>query len=218
MEIKLDKAGFPMIKLDVVDAYIHWLPVTKVQLETFLCDAPSTRFDEKWYNDLLDLNKRASIKAAKEQNYWQVFASGVKPEEVQEYADWCGDGYSIPTMDEWKKIYQFGASQPAGEGLFAQAGLRERPLALITKLEDINKRIYRATLAQRKLSAQMFMRYGVMEWVQLENRSQEWGGMGQPDSNFQAVLRSPDLGIAETPRSPTTTRLHYYGFRLLWRP
>jgi len=34
---EFDKTGFPMVRVDEVNAYVHWLPVTKIQFETFYC-------------------------------------------------------------------------------------------------------------------------------------------------------------------------------------
>ena len=59
----LDKAGFPMIWVDKpLSAYIHWLPVTKIQFELFMCDSPSSDLSDAWYREVLSLNPRVSPK------------------------------------------------------------------------------------------------------------------------------------------------------------
>lgn len=216
-DIELDKTGFPMVWIDEIDAYIHWLPVTKVQFEYFLCDFPSPQFNESWYDDILVLNQRVSPKRAKENNYWQLLLTGIRPDEVQLFAEWCGDDYEIPTLDEWNQAYRSLKTMPSVENIFADIQLRERPRTMLMNVDKIIKRIYSRARRQCSQAEQMLMRYGVMEWVRCEYRGQEWGGMGQTSSGFQSMMRTPERGTPEIPRRALENRLHYYGFRLLRR-
>jgi hypothetical protein len=56
-----------------------------------------------------------------------------------------------------------------------------------------------------------------MEWVEVANRAYNWGGMGQTDSGFQSMIRTPDNGTPEIPRDVKEIRLRYYGFRLIYQ-
>lgn len=212
-----DKTGFPMIWVNEIGAYVHWLPVTKVQFEYFLCDTPGAQFDEQWYNVILGLNGRVTPRRATRNDYWQLFLTGVLPSEAGRFAEWCGDDYRLPTLEEWNRMFRAGKALPSIDDLFLGEGLNERARTIVTKLDEITKGIYRSNMRQRSLADQMLMRLGVMEWVNYENRGQRWGGMGQTDSNFQSMMRTPDAGTPEMPKEPEQHRLKYYGFRLLRR-
>lgn len=215
-DIKLDKTGFPMIWLDEIDAYIHWLPVSKVQFEHFLCDSPGVPFDEEWYDQVLQLNERITPKRARKNNYWQLFLSGIKPNEVEWVVEWFGDEYEIPSLDEWNQAYRSLKAMPSVDHLFQNTKLNERARTILTKIDEITKAIYRRR-QRRTIADQMLMRLGVMEWVRCQYRGREWGGMGQTPSGFHSMIRTPDSGTPETVRDPLGIRLGYYGFRLLRR-
>jgi len=216
--IKLDKTGFPMIWVEEIKAYIHWLPVTKVQIEYFLCDSPVNKdFNESWYNELLELNRRVSPRQAKKKDYWQLFLTGIQPEEAQAFAEWCGENYRLPTIDEWNKTYRSIRNVAAVGSLPADLNLTGRSKAIAEKINEIGIERYRINPTERKLVDQLMMRYGVMEWVEVSNNAYNWGGMGQPDPGFQSMIRTPDNGTPEIPRDAKKNRLRYYGFRLIYQ-
>jgi hypothetical protein len=213
----LDRAGFPMVWVEPLDGYLHWLPVTKIQFEFFITDRPSPTFNEQWYLDILALNERVSPRAVRKNNYWQMFISGIKPEEANAYAEWCGEDFGFPTIDEWNQTYQYLNAESADASFWDDLeNIKLMPETVLKAMEKINQDLYPRG-AERTLAAQMFMRYGVMEWVQTDLRGQEWGGIGQSNSGLQPVIRPPEQGQAEFPKDPEGMRLHYYGFRLLRR-
>jgi hypothetical protein len=216
-QFELDCTGFPMVKCEEIDAFVHWIPVTKVQLEYFLCDTTKARYDETWYKDIREVNPRVSPKLLNERNYWHLFATGIKPSEAQDYAAWCGEEYQLPTLEEWNLIYKSFTAKPAIESPFTGMEMHERPRQLTQKLEDFLKRQGKLSQRERKLGDQMLLRNGVMEWVQCYQREQEWAGMGLPPSVWHAVIRLPESGQPETPKQPEVTRLYYYGIRLIKR-
>ena len=48
-----DRTGFPMVWIEPIEAWMHVLPFTKIQLEYFLVDTNKTHFDHKWYKKRL---------------------------------------------------------------------------------------------------------------------------------------------------------------------
>jgi hypothetical protein len=219
LETRIDKkTGFPMVWVEDIRAYIHWLPVTKVQIEYFLCDTPVNKdYNESWYNELIDLNGRVSPKQAKKKDYWQLFLTGIKPEEAQYFAEWCGEGYRLPTVEEWNKTYRIFKDMAAVETLPSQFHLTGRASAIVEKINEIGIERFRNNPAGRMIVDQMVMRYGVMEWVEVAKSTYNWGGMGQTDAGFQSMIRTPENGTPEIPRDVKEIRLRYYGFRLIYQ-
>jgi hypothetical protein len=218
-----DKANFPMVWVGEIDAYIHWLPVTKVQFETFMCAAPDTRFDEGWYESALELNGRTTPGAVRQNNYWQAILTGIYPSEAQKYAAWCGDNYDIPTQDEWFAAYN--ALKQVNEIKIDFADhmphLSDRARLLIKRMDAASKRVASTLMIpDRRVTHQMLMRYGVMEWVNNPNarHGQEWVGAGEPNREFHNLAIAVERGQTNQPMNPTSTRMKHYGFRLIRRP
>jgi len=220
---KLDRAGFPMIWIPVIKAHMHWLPVTKIQFEHFLCSTSDSRFDATWYDRILGYNPRISPGSIRESNYWQTFITGVRPSEALKFADWCGDGYGLPTLKEWFASYETLKTLPAEPKAVAEIcadhGLSERATALLARIEAAGQAAFRhmEILPAPTLADQMFMRGGVMEWVEWQGQQTRWGGMGRPNRRFGGVLFNPDMGRPHEVNNPEGEPLPYYGFRLIQR-
>lgn len=218
IQFRIDKTGFPMLWVDAIDAYLHWMPVTKIQFETFLCAAPDSHFDADWYEEILSLNPRVSPNQIRLNNYWRAFLSGIKPSEAQRFARWNGEGYQIPTLQEWFEAYQSLKKFPPETEPFVQMGeVKERVEKLLRQLNDISSQVTREVGYTSTLADQMFMRMGVMEWIEGQNQQYQWGGMGETYPKFHGILFTPDHGQPRLPNNPEEYRLPYYGFRLLWR-
>jgi len=226
LDIKLDPTGFPVVWVQSINAYLHWLPVTKIQFEFFLCAEPSAQFDAQWYDDILQLNTRVSPQDITAANYWSAFLSGILPGEAGQFARWCGLGYAIPSLDEWRKAYTFLKTQPVQPQAISNAlnqpgapRLSDRTQRLINQLETVQHRAWRDVDFNAPNQAdQMFMRLGVLEWVESTELLNRWGGMGQTHQRFHGGFFTPDHGQPSRPHDPENMRLHHYGFRLLWRP
>ncbi len=216
---KIDKSGFPMVRIDEIEAYIHWLPITKVQFEYFLCAVPDSRFDANWYDEVLALNQRVSPNGIRANNYWKALLSGIMPDEAQRFARWCGNGFTIPTLKEWFEAYQYlKALPPKSPEIIEEMGaLRERVKTVLTRIESVSDKAIRETGYDRTLADQMLMRMGVMEWVECPDHRFDWGGMGQPHPTFHGGLFTPDHGQPSVPNNPDKERLYNYGLRLIWR-
>lgn len=219
LKLRSDATGFPMVWVDSIDAYLHWIPVTKIQVEYFLCAAPDPYFDAKWYDEILYLNPRVSPKNIRSHNYWNAFLSGIMPEEVQRFARWCGEGYSIPSLQEWFSAYEILKRLPAQPPTVIDQmdRLTDRVRLLLTNLDSASRTALAEADYERTLADQMFLRMGVMEWVECRDHRSRWGGMGETAPRFHGSLFSPDYGQASNPNNPDKDRLYYYGFRLLWR-
>ena len=213
---RLDPTGFPMVWIEVIQAYMHWLPVTKIQFEYFLCSVPDSQFDAKWYDDLLQRNPRVSPKNINPKTLPQAFLTAILPTEVQRFVRWLGDGYAIPTRTEWFESYKSlrGQSPLAISELTESPELMPRTKTLIQKIEMVSCGPQSRPNSQRDRVYQMLMRQGVMEWVECPDDRLKWGGFGEPVSGG---LVTPDSGNPQFPHNPDGARLRDYGFRLIWR-
>lgn len=223
LQFKLDPIGFPMVWVAEIKAHMHWLPVTKIQFEHFLCSTSDSRFDAAWYKRVNDLNQRISPSNVRENNYWQIFITGIRPSEAQRFAEWCGPGYTLPTLQEWHTAYQALKAQPAVQdaltGMSAAHALRERPQAVLSKVASAALTAFRQLeiAPTPMLADQMLLRGGVMEWVEWQGQRTRWGGMGQPNRRFHSILFKPDNGRPDEVINPEGDPLRYYGFRLIER-
>ncbi|HXM70632.1 MAG TPA: hypothetical protein VN970_05820 [Thermoanaerobaculia bacterium] len=212
-----DRAGFPMLWLEELGAFVHWLPVTKIQCEHFLCDVTDSSFDAPWYDQLLALNPRVSPKEIDERNYWRAIVTGVQPTEAERFARWCGEGYSLPTLRQWCDAYAACKEVPAQDIVWPDS-LPARVRTLLART-DLAWRKAAARMGTPQTRAdQMLMRLGAMEWVEDVADGYRWGGMGRLHPDFHGLLFTPDHGRSARPTRPEIDRLSYYGFRLLRRP
>ena len=220
-EIVLDRTGFPMVRIAALDAYLHWIPVTKIQFEHFMAAISESQFDSRWYDEILDLNPRVTPTAIRANNYWQAFLTGIRPAEAQRFAQWSGSEYGIPTLEEWNTAYRELKELPNYQldKLDGLQGLGVRTQTLINRLDlvgrDVTEKIGGYT--PRTLADQMLMRLGVMEWVECVTQRVRWGGMGITHPVFYGALQTPDHGQPMLPINPETNRLPHFGFRLIKR-
>jgi formylglycine-generating enzyme required for sulfatase activity len=220
MDIILDKSGFPMVRVDSENFWIHIWPVTKIQLEFFLCEEPNSEMDANWYGQLLTNNPRVSPTRVTSKNYWQLFVAGVHPDKVQTFAEWNGKGYSIPTLSEWNAAYKYFSESDSSTDFLAEATqkMSERKIDPLVNVIDQKLRDAVSTFSKNgKTSfADLFlMRRGMVEWVKLIGETSEWGGMGDPNalSNW-STTSIIGQGRAEIVRN---LNVKHYGFRLIKR-
>lgn len=215
-EIIYDRAGFPMVWCEQIRCHVHWLPVTKIQLEHFLCDITDSAFDADWYQSILDLHPRVSPREISERNYLRAFAAGLYPVEAERFARWCGEDYSLPTVSEWFTLYRafrdLEAPPPEWNGAVAP-----RVCTLLSRTQDAWKRASKGRGLPDTRAGHMLMRLGFLEWVEDPGASQRWGGAGLPHPDLHSVLTNPDHGTPTRPLHPETNRLADYGFRLVRR-
>lgn len=215
LQFVLDRAGWPMIWVDAIHAYIHWLPITKLQAEYFLCSTADSQFDERWYEELLFLNPRVTPDAVHDDNYWNAFLTGILPHEARCIAQWCDSRCRIPTRDEWRSVYQALKQQPdQPRALEMMGALRPRAQMLLERLDGVSRAVA-AERGRRTLADQMLLRMGVIEWVDCPDRQVRWAGLGQPVPHFVGGFFNPDRGQPHELLDPETERAYYFGLRLI---
>lgn len=220
IRIHWDRTGFPMLWCKDIGAYVHWLPVSKIQFEYFLCDAPDAHFDAEWYDHVLRLNPRITPRDVSGTNYWRALITALLPAEAQRFAFWCGDGYRLPTESEWTAIYWSyrgeAAENLSSSGLLAKLDGRARML-----LERIDVSVDEARRRMGygpDLASQMLLRFGAMEWVRAGSPPSAWRTMGEPLPEFCGNLATLDRPAETFALDPEASRLPAAGFRLLFSP
>lgn len=217
--VHLDPTGFPMVWFDEIDAYVHWLPVTKIQFEHFLCAAPDAYFDGRWYEEILRLNPRATPRALCAESYWRALLTGVLPSEAQRFASWCGEGYRMPTDGEWTRLYQ--TVHTVSSVALPLIGDRNGDNRIQTLLERVDAALdaaLRRLGKARGLADQMLLRHGAMEWVRLDGPSWTWSVRGEPFPELCGSLVTADMPAQLLTADPEAVRFAAAGFRLLYRP
>lgn len=217
LDIILDPIGFPLIRAGGL--YVHFLPVTKIQIEYFLCSTNETAYDEAWYTEVLGFNPRISPASITPANLIGVFVTGVLPRDARSFAQWCGTTYDLPTAAQWTTIFttlndviiDARIAQDHIEQILSKDKLNARARTIITNIHhSISSKI--SAGRTRSLSDQMLMRGGVMEYVYLNDQHNTYGGFGE--TKFS--LFDPSKGHPETlNNSREGARLRHYGFRLV---
>lgn len=215
----VDRTGFPMVRVDTLGFYVHWLPVTKVQFEYFLCEVGDSHFDTSWYEAVLALNPRVSPAAVERGNYWQALMTGVLPSEARRYARWCGPQYELPTAEQWLDVFGVLSDLPPLElsAVLSLPGLNQRARTLLERLDEAPRSMLEQLDYKRTRAEQLLLRLGVLEWVRRPGASIPWGLFGELNPAFHSLIFSPDGGEPRIPRAPEAQRVGHYGFRLLRR-
>jgi hypothetical protein len=214
-----DPTGFPMAWVEAIGAYVHWLPVTKVQFESFLRQIPDSRFDAVWHDHLLALNPRVAPARIRPENYRNALLTGVVPSEAQRFAAWLGEGFAIPTLEQWLQAHSSLAAQPAGRGVppALNRKLEEPVRTLLLRIESALAASYARPRRRRTLADQMLLRGGVLEWVEKTGAAARWVGIGEPQGLARGTRVSPERGPV-APDRPQVFRSYLFGFRLIRRP
>jgi hypothetical protein len=218
----IEPAGFPLVWVEAIDAWMHWLPVTKAQFERFLAatsEVPAGAGAAAWYGHLLAMNPPVAPARVHADNYRHALLTGLVPREAQRFAAWLGPGFAVPTLDEWLRAWSVLAALPADHGLPAALARRlaEPARTLVLRLENALAAAADPPRRRRTLADQMLLRGGVLEWVEQDGRPPRWVGIGEPPRLARALPVSPERGPV-APEQPEAFRSYLFGCRLICRP
>jgi hypothetical protein len=219
LPFETDPAGFPMVWVEAIAAWMHWLPVSKLHFERCLQRAPDRPFDAAWYDHLLALNPGVPPARIRPENYRHALLTGILPAEAQRFAAWLGAGFAVPTLEQWLRAWSSLDSQPAERRLPAAlaAGLEEPVRTLVTRMESALAAAATRPRRQRTLADQMLLRRGVLEWAEQPEQPgspARWVGIGEPPGLARGARVSPDRGPV-VPERPEAFRSYLFGFRLI---
>ena len=202
MPLSFDRCGFPLVALPHLWLEVQLLPVTKVQFERFLAEAGT--WGSGRYEDLLRLLPASPYDAFADAEREGLFLGGVLPEEALHYARWLGEGYDLPTVEEWRQaaLALAGRPAPTAEELAAWPAGPAR-----TIVEQLLVQLPARTLLNLSL-----MRGGLVEWVR---EGAGWAGLGAPRPAFKEHLWDPFHDVIRPVRPGE--RVRYVGFRLVHR-
>lgn len=224
--LEFDRAGFPMVWLDSINAHMHLLPVTKIQFEYFLWDAPASNLDQGWLDRMYKLNERVTPKKIGKSNYWRAFMSGLAPMEAERFASWAGGSgedaqYSLPTDEEWRSAYK----EVQLRACIDQATLNTSK-RLSARAQELFRKVADATAPHLSLADQMLFDGGVLEWLQSSDNNPSPSGYtahGQSnrawDRGFSGNWTIRPFPVKSVPKGPddNESRWPFCGFRLLRR-
>jgi hypothetical protein len=198
---RTDRAGFPMVWVPPLEAFVQLFPILKAQFECFLTQTDLPEFGDQWYQKLLTFNPRLPLSAPTFGEYERLCLTGLLPEEVAAFAAWQGPGFRSLTLSEW----QVATTWMAQQGLPAPPADIEAAMALAAR------RIWQGLLTAlqpQRLDELALLHNGVVEWVIEPNGVPQ--GMGRPRQRFQP-------GFARSPWIPTAPprRAKIWGGRLL---
>lgn len=202
MLLTFDRTNFPLIAVEEVGVEVHLLPVTKQQFEQYV--AGSGPLEQSRYQKLLASNPAVGPEESLLEVRERLFVGGILPAEARTFARWLGEGFDLPTVKEWRGIYN----------VFKRTSLPRRDLAaelapglVATFVAEWAKQMPGSLMLDLSL-----MRGGLVEWAR---QGKTWVGLGAPRPQFQPNLWDP-LDHEIKPLRPDE-RLPYFGFRLIRR-
>ena len=202
------RTRFPLIEVPGQDFALFWLPLTKVQVEYFLCDTIDSQFDRAWYGKRLQKTRRVSPEQLVARNLPQAFITDITFHEARIFSEWYGPGYDLPTTEEWHRALRafeaVAAHSAYVEQILALPDLHPRARLLIDACEKALPSYQQVRdLSERKLSHQLMMSLGILEYVYQDatrTRCEACGTSfqvmrsGPPDQSTVLALRHPDQG------------------------
>lgn len=200
---RIDRAGYPMILVKPLGAYLHLFPITKSQFERFLATEKESGWGDDKYGEVLQLNPRMSYRATESTRFERLLLTGIKPAEATAFGNWLGTEFSLPDKQQWLAAFDWMETQPVPN---PPSGTAEDAVAI---WELLSRSRSVRTLLDLSLMAE-----GVKEWVNLGGKTEHFGALGRPVRRFDTLNR--DARLLSTGNS-TDTRLKPFGFRLLAR-
>lgn len=209
LTFRLDaRTRFPLVEVPGQNFALFWLPLTKVQLEYFLSDTIDSQFDRAWYRERLRANPRVTFENLAAQNLAQAFITDITFYEARVFSRWYGQGYDLPTTEEWHRaLHTFEAIEACSafvEQIMALPGLHPRARLLVQACEEALLAYRRIqNLAERRLSHQLMMSQGLLEYVYHDTAHTHCEACGSsplvirssaPGQRVSLSLRNPNHG------------------------
>lgn len=226
-----DRTGFPLLSLREHELVVSLWPVFKVQFECFLAQPGGFPFggegldSDSWYQALLEVSPRVSWRHFRFHEREGLLMTGIHPAEALVFLSWCGVGFQLPTVEQWRLVDQILNHTPLGAGdwqtLRVHTGLHPAARAFLRLWE----RSPPPTWGQLALLHQ-----GVQEWVRSGSSrnggtpgpggtqvdpTQGFGGLGRVRPEFHPILLDPQRHPPVTP--VRSVRLPWMGFRMFQR-
>lgn len=189
-----NKTHFPLLEIENIGSLTLW-PITKIQYEMFISQA--NRYGDTWYDEILTFNPRISYQDFNKKNYERLFITGLHVEEAQSFSIWFGEYFRIPTVEEWRNIYQIICDQ---DFFTCPSDISIQANIIWEKIMKFSKSPIQFTL----------MKDGVVEWVK---NGEEYVGLGAPRPHFHPNVLNPETDLVS--KIKRNERLHYFGFRLI---
>jgi hypothetical protein len=191
---------FPLIKIPGLNFALFWLPVTKVQIEYFLSETIDSRFDRAWYHERLRNNPRIVPEQITTQYLVRAFLTHITFYEARAFSQWYGRGFDLPTAEEWQRalytLDQIEANNSFIEQLVNLPDIHPRARLLVRFSENALQGFQHVKdVSQRRLSHQLMLRSGILEYVYQDATRNSCGACGRDNRQgaFQP-LRHPDTG------------------------
>lgn len=199
-----DRTGFPVLELPELGLAVHLLPVAKTQFERYLTEMDV--WDDAEYQAVLDLSPRLSWRHFKAEDREKLFLTGLRPEEAEAFGTWLGEGWRLPTVNEWRQLFQSLSNAPLTQS-FLEALTKTN---LVDPARDILKGLFNY-LQPKTLAEFCLFKKGVIEWV---THQHAYGGLGDTRWEFAPILCQPLEGEPLQPLD-RQQRIYYFGARLV---
>ncbi len=194
------RTRFPLIEIPGQDFALFWLPLTKVQIEYFLSETIDSRFDRAWYHERLRNNPRIVPEQITTQYLVRTFITHITFYEARALSQWYGRGCDLPTAEEWHRalytLDQITADASFIEQLVNLPDIHPRARLLVRSCENALPGFQHIKDAsQRRLSHQLMLRSGILEYVYQDATRTSCGACGRDNrpGSFQP-LRHADTG------------------------
>jgi hypothetical protein len=177
------RTHFPLVEVPGQDFALFWMPVTKVQIEYFLSETIDSQFDRAWYHERLRNNPRIMPEKLIAQNLLQAFLTHITFYEASVFSQWYGKGFDLPTSEEWYRTLrafdQIAAHPAFVEQILDLPNIHPRARLLVQSCENALPGYQRLRdTSERKLSHQLMLRSGMLEYVYQDTAYNRCGACG----------------------------------------
>lgn len=207
-EWQVDAAGYPLIKVEPLNSFVHLLPVTKPQFEKFIASGRQQGFDDQWYSARLMMSPRASYRSQDLPTLEQLFMTGISTDEAGAFSKWLGREYRLLSAEDWAACYEWFGRQTE---IAMPQDLSDRLSRDAQAIWEISEAQCQDRCRHPTLQDLSLLTQGILEWV--VERPGRYCGLGEPaSSKFQRKAFDPVQPLGPEPR-----RLTNLGFRLRTR-